>query len=79
MEIRAPISPGIITDVHARRIYGAPPIAEETANVEELRTSITGADDWWKAIGALSEFYTETARAYGLLGPPRPRRDEQAR
>jgi hypothetical protein len=37
------------------------------------------ADEWWKAMRALSEFYTETARAYGLLGPARPRRDERGR
>jgi hypothetical protein len=44
-----------------------------------VETSAEGADDWWKAMRALSQFYGDTAREYGLLGTPRPRRDERAR
>jgi hypothetical protein len=64
MDIRAPVSPGIIRSIHARRVYGPTPIPEETGNAERMRTSVTGVNEW----GQNAEVRTSTtAVAMGLM------------
>lgn len=48
IDIRTPVSPGIISTLYARRVYGPSPILEQTGDAERTRTSVTGADDLWK-------------------------------
>lgn len=62
--VRTPVSSGIIRSFHARRVYGPTPIPEATDDAERIRTSITGANDWFKAAEART---STTAVAMGLM------------
>lgn len=48
VEVRTPVSSGIISTLHARRVYGPSPIPEHTGDAERMRTSVTGADERWQ-------------------------------
>ncbi len=73
VDIRTPVSPGIMRSVHARRVYGPTPIREETGDAERIRTSITGGTADWSEDAEVRT--TKTAVAMGLM---RSRRDWDA-
>ena len=64
-DVRRPEAPGTIRNFHARRVYGAAPIQEETGDPERLRTSITGADADWSEEAEVRT--SKTAVAMGTM------------
>ena len=48
IDIRTPLSAGIIRHLHFRRTYGPAPIPAQSLDAQQWRTSMTGADDWYR-------------------------------